>query len=477
MKKFRSMFLLLIIAVLLAGLMVPAMAQEDAAISPAVTAGCSTLDAQKPLKSDEQLLKTAKAVILYELDSRTLVYAWNPDEELDPSGMNKIMTALLALEQGDPEAEVLVSSEALNSVESGSVSARLESEERMKLKDLLYCMMVGSANDAAAVIAEHISGSQSAFVELMNQRATELGCKNTRFMNPTGLSHEDQHTTARDLAKITEAALQIDMFVELFSAKKYTVPATNLSEERNILTTNHLMSKETIRYKFDERVTGGKTGALSTTDRSVIATAESGGMRYLTVVMSAKATFSEDGQSLVTFGNFEETRELLNHGFGQYITRQLLSKDQVVGQFPVSGGENDIAANPSEALTVILPGDMKESEVSYQCIGRSNGVSAPVKRGDVVGTAEVWFQSICIGHCDLVAMYDVNEPGIYNIPLTPNIKPASEFPWGTVLLISVIIVLSFIVLAGAALIAVRLLSKPRKKQRRRYHRKNRQRRR
>ena len=136
-------------------------------------------------------------------------------------------------------------------------------------------MMVGSANDAAAVIAEHIGTSQGAFVGLMNQRAKELGCENTQFMNANGLSHEEQYTTARDLAKITEAALHNEIFVELFSAIKYTVPATNKSEARELVTTNHLMSTETVRNQFDERVTGGKTGALNTTDRSLICTAES----------------------------------------------------------------------------------------------------------------------------------------------------------------------------------------------------------
>jgi D-alanyl-D-alanine carboxypeptidase (penicillin-binding protein 5/6) len=218
--------------------------------------------------------------------------------------MNKIMTALLAIELGNPETVVTVTRKALNSVEIGAMSAGLKVDEQITLRDLLYCMMVGSANDAAAVIAEHISGDQDQFVALMDQRAAELGCTGTRFMNANGLSHEQQYTTARDLAKITKAALEQELFVELFTAVNHTVPATNKSEARELKTTNYMMSKESVKTEFDKRVTGGKTGALTTTDRSLICTAEQGDSRYLSVVMSAKGTVS--GHAVTKFGNFAD---------------------------------------------------------------------------------------------------------------------------------------------------------------------------
>lgn len=472
MKKIRRFCLLLLIAALLAGLAVPAFAQEE---SLAVTSGCSTLDARVPLKSGEQLLDTAKAVILYELDSQTLIYAWNPDERLDPSGMNKIMTALLALELGDPETVVTVTREALNSVEIGSVSAGLKVDEQITLKDLLYCMMVGSANDAAAVIAEHIGGSQDAFVQMMNQRASELGCENTCFMNPTGLSQEGQYASARDLAKITAAALETERFGELFSAVDYTVPATDHSEERKIVTTNYLMSKETVRNQYDERVTGGKTGALSTTDRSLICTAESNGSRYLSVVMSAQGTVTANGLAVKTFGSFEETRALLDHGFQGYTLRELLNENQVMEQFSVSGGENDVVVRPAAAVSVMLPIDAAELDVTYHCAALTGGISAPVKQGQAVGTLEVWFRTVCVAQCDLVAIHDVDEPGTNNVIITPDSGAADRFPWKTVLLICGVVMLSVIVLVGLFLLLAPVIGKLRVKLRHRSRRKNRQR--
>ena len=464
MKKIRRFSLLLLVFSLAAGLCVPAMAQEGDT-SLAVSSGCVTLDAQISLKSGEKLLDTAKAAILYELDSETLAYAWNPDQRLDPSGMNKLMTALLAAEKGDPDAVVTVTRTALDSVAIGSVSAGLKVGEEITLRDLLYCMMVGSANDAAAVIAEHIGTSQAAFVGLMNQRAKELGCENTQFMNPTGLSHENQYTTARDLAKITEAALHNETFMELFSAVNYTVPATNKSDARQIVTTNYLMSKETVKNQFDERVTGGKTGALSTTDRSLICTAENDGKRYLAVVMSAQGTVTANGLSVKTFGSFEETRALLDHGFGQYDLRQVLHVDQVMGQFKVSGGENDVIGCPTADIIVSLPTDTAAADVTYKCVPSAGALTAPVEKGQVIGTVEVWFRGLCVGQCDMVAMHGVDVPGVNNISLTPSAEEDANQALRTGLIIGGVVVLGLIAVGGIALLVLRVVRQSQRKRR------------
>lgn len=455
MKKIRRFVLLFLVVATVLTVVLPAAAL--ASDSLAIASGCVTLDAQQSLKGNEKLLDTAKAVILYELDSQTMIYAWNPDQRLDPSGMNKLMTALLALELGDPDAVVTVTRMALSSVAIGSVSAGLKADEQITLRDLLYCMMVGSANDAAAVIAEYIGGNQENFVALMNQRAQTLGCENTNFMNANGLSHEEQYTTARDLAKITAAALENEIFVELFSAVKYSVPATNKSDAREVITTNYLMSKETVRNQFDQRVTGGKTGALSTTDRSLICTAEQDGQRYLVVLMSAKGTVTANGLSVKTFGSFEETRALLDHGFSGYERMQVLHKDQVMDQLKVNGGENDVIGTPARDVTVCLPVDAAVSDVVYKCMPDSGALKAPLEKGQVIGTIEVWYRDLCVAHSDMVAMFAVAQPGVNNIPLKPS---ASADMGGTVLfwgLIGVLAVVVLILLAVGVLLIMRAI--------------------
>lgn len=453
MKIRRSLCLLLTLFLLFSAFVVPVQAEEAGA--PSVSQGCSTLDAQVSFNAGEQLLDTSKAAILYEMTTDTLVYGWNPDLPVDPSGMNKIMTALLAIERGDPDTVVTVSRAALESVGIGSVSAGLKAGEEISLRDLLYCMMVGSANDAAAVIAEHIGGSQAGFVGFMNERAMELGCTNTQFMNPNGLSHEGQYSTARDLAKITRAALEVPLFVELFGAVSYTVPATNESEERQIVTTNYLMSKETVRNQFDERVTGGKTGALSTTDRSLIGTASDGELQFLTVIMSAKGTVTANGLSVKTFGSFEETRALLDHGFDGFSVRQLLQQRQVMGQFPVSDGENDVIGRPAEDLYVVLPNDATEMDFSYNCVTPPSGIQAPLVKDQSIGSVEVWFRGVCVGQCDMVAMFGVDKPGVHNISLLPTAEAVVKRAWTTWLLIGGIVLLAILLICGAVLLVKR----------------------
>ena len=192
MKKFRRISLIMMALMMTASLLLPAWAVEGSQSAPQIHNGCVSLDAQKPLGGSEQMLDTAKSALLYGLDSGTLIYAWNPDLPVDPSGMNKLMTALVALENTNPDDVVIVSRTALNSVAIGSVSAGLKAGEEITMRDLLYCMMVGSANDAAAVIAEYVGYSQEEFVTMMNDRARELGCENTVFLNPTGLTQEGQ---------------------------------------------------------------------------------------------------------------------------------------------------------------------------------------------------------------------------------------------------------------------------------------------
>lgn len=418
-----------------------------------VAQGADTLDAQVPLDGQRLEGTTAQAVVLYELNSDTLVYAWQPDTPVDPSGMNKIMTALLAIELGDPETVVTVTRTALNSVQIGAMSANLKVDEQITLRDLLYCMMVGSANDAAAVIAEHISGDQAKFVALMDQRAAELGCTDTRFMNANGLSHEQQHTTARDLAKITKAALENELFVELFSAVSHTVPATNKSEARELKTTNHMMSKETVRTEFDERVTGGKTGALTTTDRSLICTAEQGDSRYLSVVMSAKGTVS--GNAVTSFGNFSDTEKLLDHVFGTYSIRQLLYPGQVMEQFQVSGGQNDVVGCPGVELYSALPKDMTAADVTFRYL--PGQLTAPIQEGQAIGTIQVWYRDNCVGQCQMLAMYDVHEPGTHDLTLMPTAEETAKRTWITVLLIGGIAVLAVVLIFALVLIVRRRL--------------------
>lgn len=368
-----------------------------------VQSGCSSLQARYALSAEQSYSGTAQAAILYELDTGTLVYAHNPDTTIDPTGLVKLMTALIVLEEADLEDVVTVQRSTLNSVSAGSVSAGLKDGEQITVEDLLYCVMVSSANDAAAVLAEHVAGSQAAFVDKMNARAATVGCVNTRFANVHGLQNENQHSTARELAMITEEALKNPQFVELFGLVNQQLPATNLSDARVLTTTNYLMNS-TSKY-YDPRVTGGKPAAASLSDRSVICTAETENGRYLCVIISAKARTS--GYSVTGYTNFTEATALLDLGFKGFSVQQVLGEEQPFGMYEVVGGENSVVVGTDREVFALLPIDFDPSMLQFRDVKNVQSLSAPLAAGTVVGTLQICYGDIIVGEVELLARHAV----------------------------------------------------------------------
>ena len=182
----------------------------------------------------------ARAAALVELNSDTLVYGMNLDEKVYPASLTKIMTCMLALEHGNLDDIVTVSHEALQDLNAAGSSAGLLEGEQLSLRELLYCVMISSANEACNVVAEYIAGDIPSFVALMNAQAAALGMTGTHFANAHGLHDENHYTTVRDLVTLARWAWQSEQFQEFSTQTSHTVPATNKSEERVLHTTNYL---------------------------------------------------------------------------------------------------------------------------------------------------------------------------------------------------------------------------------------------
>lgn len=444
MKKLGILCLLLCFLVSLA---LPA-----AAADLSVEEGCHSVDARRPLTEGEKLTPTATAAMIYERGSDTMIYADNPDGKIYPASMVKLITALVALEKGDLTEEVTVTKRALNLMTPGAANAGLVAGEELTLEQLLYCLMVGSANDAALVIAEHIGGNQDIFVTMMNEKAAELGCTGTHFSNAHGLHDEETYTTARDICRITDAALENEVFRVMFTAESYTVPATNKSEERVLWTTNHMMSTHTRRDYFDSRVTGGKTGATDEAGRCLVATAENGGMELITIVMGAKPVYTGDGLSVITYGSFEETRLLLDHAFSTYECRQIFLTGQSMFQYPVQGGASHVVAGPGESAMSVLPKKLNPAALTWRR-GEETQVLAPVAEGQTIATVQAWYDGKCLAQTRLVALHAVPE---YQAP--EQVDPPEPIAIGTfwkVVLIVLGAVLGIVLLGALVLLATR----------------------
>ena len=445
MKKTGAISVILCLFLVFALLAVPVKAEEQNAVqSMAVSNGCHSTDAKLAVLGNQKILDNASAAFLYEANSNTLLYAWNADIPLAPASFVKIMTALLAIERGTLADVITVKENVLNSVPGDAVSADLQPNEVLTLEELLYCMIVGSANDAAAVIADHISGSQTAFVQLMNQRAEDIGCTGTVFTNAHGLHDKAQITTARDTAKILDEAQKNETFAKIFGTVAHTVPETNKSAKRELVTRNYMMNTEPFEIYYDERVIGGRTGEANDGSRCFAAVAESNGMRLISVVMGSASVYEEDGYTVKIYGGFAETKQLLDAVATGYKTVQILYSGQILGQSTVVGGNCDVNLGCTTDVSTVVPEHVTIDQLVYRNSDINASLSAPLDVGVPISYVEVWYGNLCLAQAELTAMNKVDSVG----SLLQSREKQSVRWWIILLILLAVVVVLVLILVG-----------------------------
>lgn len=416
-SKACSVFLLIVLC--LNCIAFSTFALEDQTIpDTTVTHGFHSMNATSAYLGSEQRVKNVGSALLYEINSDTLMYSWNADQKMYPSSLVKILTALIAVEQGDLQSLVTASQSALDTIPYYAASIDLKAGEQISLSDLVYAMMVGSANDAAAVIATHIGGSAEGFVNMMNAYAERLGCTATHFTNVHGLHDENQYTTARDMARILAAAVKNENFLTYFSEINYIVPATNMTGERELSSGNFLMNTENMQLYYDARVTGGRTGTTEDGNRCLATLAKENGMNLVCIVMGSESTFDEDGNT-VTYGSFQETSTLLDACFTGYQVSQILYENQILRQCEVPNGENDVILGCKKNVYSVLPKGVTLKDLSFQYGGELGLVAAPVEAGQVLTDLQVWHGGFCIAQAQMIAMNSVRQAGSHITELDP----------------------------------------------------------
>lgn len=467
MKKTGFISLLLCFFMIVQCCILPVSA--EGAIDASITFGCNTIDAKVPLLGDELLIENAQSVVLFEANTQTLMHVWNADEPMYPASLVKIMTALIAFEKCDLTEMVMVSEEALSTIEYNAFSADLEAGEVISLQDLLYCMLVASANDAAAAIADHIAGSQEAFVAKMNEYAAELGCTNTNFTDAHGLDGT-QYSSARDMARILAEALKYEQFLEIFGTIYYEVPATNKSTSRMLRSINYILNDDDNAYYYDSRVVGSRTGVAENGDRCIASVAEENGMQLICVVMGSKSVYQDDGYYIDVFGGYYETSELLDKGFDGFETAQLFYPNQAHLQCSVENGDCDVVIGPQISAASVLPTGFTQTNLSYRYTEVQNAFKPPIEKGSKQSSVQVWYGNICVAQADLYAMNRVEVQQL-NSTNTNNKKDANVLK--SILRIGAIVIGAFLVI----LLVTRLVGKLRFAAVRKHRRQRRQNRR
>ena len=455
----------LILSVVLACIPVCASATQ---IDMSVTQGCHSIDAQIPMLEPSAEISNLYAAFLYDYTNDTLIYSVNPDQKYDPASLVKIMTALIICENGNLDDQITVDGALLETLPENSFGVDLQAGEIVTLRDLLYCIIVESANDASVVAASHVCGSLDAFITEMNDYAKKLGCKDTVFTNVHGIYDEFQLSTARDIARILTQAAKNETFMEVFGTVNYTVPATNLSEPRELSSNNYLMNDDMMTVYLDSRVTGGRAGTMDTGERNIAVTAERNGVKLVSVVLGSLSAIAENGYEVITFGSFNETSALLDLGFQGHHSVQLFYANQALKQFEVQNGDSYVSTGVKDAVQALLPYGVTYNNVSYRYHENSTLIQAPVKEGDLITTVQVWHNDLCLAQANLYALHDVK---VRDVIATEEIVEEESSAPSTILIVVGIIVGLFVIL----LFGRRLIFRVIRSHRIRRHRKNRRR--
>jgi len=345
------------------------------------------------------------SALLCEPESGMILYAQEIDKLIHPLSLAKILTTLVVIENVDDlDALATVSGNSMRDVSSEFTTGELEVGEQISIRDLLYLIMLPSANDACNVAAEYTAGSIDAFIVMLNERAAEIGCTGSSFVNTHGLPNTNEYSTARDLALITCEALKNETFCEIAYTTAYTLSATNFHEERRIYTTNYMTSQALSNRYYYYRAKGVKYGGITVSyGCSLIVGGSDGNIDLVAIVIGSTSYEITKGDYMLQC--FPQAKILLDYGFDYFTSLTVLMPDIAVGELKVNGGtEDSVVVVPTESAGVAVPKGYNIGDISIKLDGE---VTAPAKKGDLVGTASVYYQTVKIAEVPVTPMRDV----------------------------------------------------------------------
>ena len=349
---------------------------------------------------------SAGAAILIDTSSERFLYSKNENEKMYPASTTKILTAILTLENCNLDDIVTVPYEAIASIPSGYSVAALQPGEQLNVKQILQLLLVHSANDAANVLAYHVSGSIDAFADLMNQKVSELGLQNTHFTNPSGAHDENHYTTAYDLAIIMKYCMKNSDFRNLAALKYCKIPATNKYEERVFNTTNEMLTHTNSSDYYYKYAIAGKTGYTTQAKNCLVSVANKDDLELICVVLSA-GLYSNNLSA-----KFVDTKALFEYGYDNYTIRKLRERDAIATQIEI-----DKATKETKSLDLLISNDIialisqddLETEFTPE-IKIDDNLSAPISQGQVVGKIIYNIDGIEYSS-DLTASHSVEKSG------------------------------------------------------------------
>ena len=358
----------------------------------------------------------SESAVLIDASSGTILAQKNADKKMYPASLTKIMTAILAIELGELTDVITVDDDTPFEIEGSHIA--LEPGEILTLKDLLYALMLPSANDAASVIAKHYGGSLENFVKMMNQKAKELGAYNTNFTNPHGLHDTNHYSTAADLALITKYTMENDTFRKIVSTTKYEIQTTNKKDEPRYFTTlnkliyntsyNQIYVDGAYISPYYEYATGAKTGYTPQAGNCLVATAKKDGTDLIAVTMKG-----------ISLEMYQDAHNLFNYGFEEYESATLVGKNTFIKNIKIPNGDSkEISLITESDLTALIKKDTLDDIKSNVYI---DDITLPIEKNSVIGKIEYTLDNKVIGAVNLISPISVKstaQEGQGNIFLT-----------------------------------------------------------
>ena len=335
---------------------------------------------------------SAPNLLLAETNSGRILYERNTNEKIYPASITKLMTAILVVENCKLDEIVTVSENAVRSVPSGYVNAKLQVDERLTVENLLNAMLIPSANDAANALAEYVGGSIESFSSMMNTKARELGCTGTNFSNPSGLHEENHYTTTRDLFFISGEAIKNNTIKTIIGKTTYTLPKSNKysKEDRVLTTTNYMKRKELSKYYYQYCI-GAKTGYTGEAKNCVVEFASKNNVELTAIVMGES--------SKVQGQKFLDAKKMFEYGFNNYENKQVYKKDDVFKTIKILNGTKDtreLELLCKDNINIVIGKNKNVATVDWNEEKYNNDeyimrkaeyskLKAPIQKGDVVG--------------------------------------------------------------------------------------------
>lgn len=350
-----------------------------------------------PIISYGEVEITSKAAILMDYSTGNIIYSLNEHEKLIPASITKIMTLLLTMEAVESGrlklTDKVVISEYASSM--GGTQIYLEPGEMQTIEDLIRATSIRSANDAAVALGEAISGSNEAFVKLMNDRAKSLGMDNTHFMNASGLPIDDHYTSAYDVALMSREILKYDYLSKFFISYMEDIKVgRNKDDTQTMVNTNKLI-------RDYEGTTGIKTGSIDAAGYCVSASAKRGELHLIAVVLGAQTSNVR----------FNEAKKLLDFGFANYDSVNLGKKGDIIATIPVEKADLQTIELVLERDVYALINKDKKGEVKKEAL-IPGSINPPISKGDRIGELLITVEEMEVDRVPLVAKYDVNKANI-----------------------------------------------------------------